>query len=342
MTLSRRSFLRDSAQFTLAVPLLGAATPLLAAPPPAGIDYSLITRPFVGTKVSAKDILEQDVGGLSLSSGAGCNVVALRGPEGALLVDGGHAVNAPLLLKALHGKLGTRRIHTLVNTHWHPDQTGLNEAAGKDGATIVAHEVTKLSTARKLHSPLFDGTIGPLPEAARPTKTTYDKDAFEFAGEEVQIRHLPAAHTGGDLLVYFPKRNVVVAGGPVTSDRWPVIDYLNGGFMHGFVRSYEILSDIVKPDTLVVPANGPVITGADVVKMKDLYWALFKQFFVLFNKGFGPQDVVEFNAGKEFMGVAPVVADRPLANSPIAQQLGDPKQFLEFAYRSIQLATLAF
>ena len=342
MSISRRQFLRGSAQFTLAAPLLGAAAPLLAAPPPAGIDYSRITRPFVGRKVSAKDITQQDVGGLALFAGAGCNVVALPGKDGALLVDGGLAVNAALLLKAVHGRLGTHRIHTLVNTHWHPEQTGLNEAAGKDGATILAHEVTRLCTGRTLRSPLFDGTIGPLPEGARPTKTTYDRDAFDFAGEEVQVRHLPGAHTDGDLYVYFPKRNVVVAGGPVTSDRWPVMDYLNGGFMHGFVRSYEILSDLVKPDTLVVPANGPVLTGADIVKMKDLYWQLFKQFFVLFNKGLGPRDVAEFNAGKEFKGVVPIVADRPLVGNPVLKQLGDPGQFLEFAYRGTQLATLPF
>ncbi len=342
MTISRRHFLRGSAQLTLSAPLLGAAAPLWAASPPAGIDYSLITKPFVGRKVSAKDIMQQDVGGLALFAGAGCNVVALAGKDGALLVDGGQAVNSALLLQALHGRLGTRRIHTLVNTHWHPDQTGLNEVAGKDHATIIAHEVTRLAVGRMLRSPLFDGTIGPLPESARPTLTTYDRGTFEFSGEEVQYRHLPGAHTGGDLYVYFPKRNVLVAGGPVTTDRWPVMDYLNGGFMHGFVRSYDLLAELVKPDTLVVPANGPVITGADVVKMKDLYWDLFKQFFVLFNKGLGPRDVAEFNAGKEFRGVVPIVAERPLIGHPVLKQLGDPSQFLEFAYRSTQLATLPF
>jgi cyclase len=340
MSISRRNFLRDSAQFTLAAPLLGAAAPLLAAPPPAGIDYSLITHPYVGKKVSAKDITHQDVAGLALFAGSGCNVVALAGAEGALVVDGGNAVNSALLLKAVHGQLGTRRIHTLLNTHWHPDQTGLNVAAGKDGAAIISHEVTRLAMARKMRSPLYDGTIGPVADAARPTRTLYDKDALEFAGEQVQLCHLPGAHTGGDLYVHFPKRNVVVAGGPVASDRWPVLDYTNGGFMHGFVRSYELLSELVKPDTVVVPATGPVMTGADVVKMKDLYWELFKQFFVLFNKGLGPRDVAEFNAGKEFQGVVPIVADRPLMGHPLLQQLGDPAQFIEFAYRSTQLATL--
>jgi hypothetical protein len=40
--------------------------------------------------------------------------------------------------------------------------------------------------------------------------------------------------------------------------------------------------------------------------------------------------------------VVPIVADRPLLNNPVLQQLGDPKQFLEFAYRGLQLATLPF
>ena len=341
MTLSRRHFLSGSAQLTFAAPLLAATAPLLDAPP-AGIDYSQITKPFVGKKVSAKDITQQDIGGLALFAGSGCNVVGLQSPQGALLIDGGQAVNAALLLQAVHARLGTRRIGALINTHWHPDQTGLNESAGKDGATIISHEVTKLAVGRKLRSPLFDGTIGPLSQAARPTKTTYDAGEFDFAGEQVQYRHLPGAHTGGDLYVYFPKRNVLVAGGPVTSDRWPVMDYLNGGFMHGFVRSYDMLSELVKPDTRVIPANGPVMTGADLVKMKDLYWQLFKQFFVLFNKGFGPLDVAQFNAGKEFKGVVPVVAERPLLGNPLLQQLGDPSQFLEFAFRSAQLATLPF
>lgn len=340
MTFSRRQFLRGSAQVSLAMPLLGAA-PLLAAPP-AGIDYSRITRPYIGRKITARDITRQDVAGLSLFGGAGCNVVALAGPDGALVVDGGLAVNAPLLQRAVHDQLRTRRISALINTHWHPEQTGLNELAGKDGATIIAHEVTKVCMTRTLRSPLFDGTIGPIAAVGRPGQTTYDKGSFEFAGEPVNYRHLPGAHTGGDLYVHFPRRNVVVAGGPVTSDRWPVMDYINGGFMHGFVRSYEILSDLVKPDTVVVPATGPVMTGAEVVQMKELYWKLFKQFFELFNKGLGPVDVAQFNAGKEFKGVVPIVADRPLVGSPLLKQLGDPSQFIEFAYRGLQLATLPF
>jgi cyclase len=337
MPISRRYFLRDSAQALGAVSLLGTSAlsgPAGAAAPAAA-----------ARSVAASSLKIVDVAGLALIQGAGCNVVALGSPEGALMVDGGLAANSAVLLQALNSAVKTSKVNTLINTHWHPEQTGSNAAVAKAGGKIIAHEVTKVALAAALGntSPLFDGTYGPLPKEALPTVTTYNKGSLQFAGEQVDYRYLPGAHTNGDLFIHFPKRNVIVAGGPVGSDRWPLIDYLNGGFMHGFVRSYEILSEIVKPDTIVIPADGPTLTGKDIVQQKDIYWDLFKQFFVLFNKAFGPKDVAEFNLGKEFMGVGQVVADRPLKREPgaaLMTKLGDPSRFLEYAYHSTQLATL--
>ncbi len=301
--------------------LLRTGAPALAA-------ASLLPAPVFAAeqkKAGARDITVRDVNGLAVFGGAGCNVVALPGPEGALLVDGGRAVNAAVLLKAVSGALKTKRVHTLINTHWHPEQVGCNEAVGKDGGVIVAHEVTRLYLGRDSHSALYEGVIKAVPPKARPTKTTFNTGSLEFAGETVEYRYLPAAHTNGDLFVHFPKHNVIAAGGPVSAVRWPVMDYLNGAFMHGFVRSYEILAAVVKPDTIVVPADGPTLTGADIVRQKDMYEALFKQLFAHFNKGFGPKDVVEARPLKDYEA-----------------QFGDPAQFLEAAYRSIQLATIPY
>jgi cyclase len=317
MTFSRRDFLRDSAQALSTAALLGL--PAIASAARTRIEV-------------------QDVNGLALLTGGGGNVVALPSAEGALLIDGGLAAHSSAVLKAVTSATGSKRVATLINTHWHPEQTGSNEAVGKGGGTIISHEVTRLALGRKNPSALYTGTYGALPPKALPTVTTYNTGTLQFAGEQVDYRYLPGAHTNGDLFVHFPKRNVIVVGGPVGSDRWPVIDYLNGGFMHGFVRSYEILTGVVKPDTIIIPAYGPTLTGADVVRHKDVYWALFKQLFILFNKGFGPEDVVEFNKGKEFVGVVPVVADRPLKG--LIEEFGDPSQFLENAYRSLQQATI--
>jgi glyoxylase-like metal-dependent hydrolase (beta-lactamase superfamily II) len=313
MPISRRLFLRSGARALSAASLL-AAMPRLATA--ADRDQKGIT---------AHDISVQDVNGLAVFAGAGCNVVGLAGPDGALLVDGGVAVNSTVLLKAIADNLKTRRVQTLINTHWHPEQTGANEAIGKAGGTLISHQVSKLALTRKERSALYAGYYGPLPPKAIPGQTTYDTGSLLFAGEQIDYRYLPAAHTNGDLFIHFPKHNVIAAGGPVAADHWPVMDYLNGAFMHGFVRSYEILAEVAKPDTLIVPANGPTLTGADIVRQKDMYWALFKQFFIMFNKGFGPQDVVAAHPLKDFEA-----------------QYGDPAQFLEYAYRSLQLATIPF
>lgn len=319
MTLSRRNFLQGSAQ------LLSTA--------------ALVSLPAVASAASTRARIEvQDVNGLALLTGGGGNVVALPSAEGALLVDGGLAEHSSAVLKAVASATGSKRVATLINTHWHPEQTGSNEAVGKAGGTIISHEVTRLALARKNRSALYSGMYGALPPKALPTVTTYNTGTLEFAGEQVNYRYLPGAHTNGDLFVHFPKHNVIVAGGPVAGRSWPLIDWLNGGFYHGFLRSYEILSEVVKPDTIVIGAQGVPLTGRDIVRHKDVYWQLFKQLFILFNKGFGPEDVVEFNKGKEFVGVVPVVADRPLKG--LIEEMGDPSLFLEYAYRSLQQATI--
>src|SRR5882724_3522529 len=63
-----------------------------------------------------------DLGGATLLQGAGCNVIAMPGPDGALMIDGGLASNADALLAAVKTATRTSRIYTLINTHWHPEQ----------------------------------------------------------------------------------------------------------------------------------------------------------------------------------------------------------------------------
>jgi glyoxylase-like metal-dependent hydrolase (beta-lactamase superfamily II) len=289
---------------------------------PAFAAASLLPASALAQKRPA-EVAAKDVNGLALFTAGGCNVVGLPGPEGALLVDGGRASDAAALMAAVSRDLKTSRVATLINTHWHPEQVGCNEAVGKAGGLIVSHEVTRLYLGHDSRSALYPGVIKALPPEARPTKCTYNTGSLQFAGETVDYRYLPAAHTNGDLYVHFPKHNVIAVGGPVSAVRWPVMDYLNGAFMHGFVRSYDILAEVVKPDTVVVPAEGPTLTGAELVKQRDMYWALFRTMFADFNKGFGPKDVID---------------GRPLKDHEA--QYGDPAQFLDAAYRSIQLATV--
>src|SRR5690606_9151387 len=257
-----------------------------------------------------------DLGGLVLVQGAGCNVLAMPGPEGALMVDGGAAEHAGALLRAVFDATGNDSIHTLINTHWHPEQTGANEAVGRAGGVILAHEKTQMYLANAIRA--GDSRRDPLPEAATPNLATRAGGTLPFAGRRIDYGYLPQAHTDGDLYVHFTDANVLHAGGVVSGERWPLLDYRNGAWLGGRVRALEWLAELVDADTRVVPAHGRTITGGDVVRQRDICQDLFETLIGYMNMGFGPEDAV---------------ARKPL--EPYEAEFGDAAEFLDGAYRSM-------
>jgi glyoxylase-like metal-dependent hydrolase (beta-lactamase superfamily II) len=266
-----------------------------------------------------------DLKGTFLLQGAGCNVLALPGVSGdaggALMIDGGLAANADALLAAVKNVTSNSRIHTLINTHWHPEQTGANEAVGRAGGVIFAHEKTKLYLSSAVYSETFKGRRAALPDVARPTRTIRGDGAMEFAGQPVNYGYMPAAHSDSDIYLHLPKMNLLVVGGVVSAEEWPLLDHRNGAWFGGRVRAVERLAEIVAPDTRVVPANGRMMTGAEIVRHRDMYQKLFVTLIDYMNKGYGPEDAVERNPVKEFQA-----------------EFGDPSAFLYGAMRSMMIA----
>ncbi len=256
-----------------------------------------------------------------LLQGAGCNVIAMRGPDGALMIDGGLAANADALLAAVRNATGGSRIDTLVNTHWHPEQTGANEAVGRAGGVIFAHEKTKTYLSNAVYSATFKGRRPALPQAARPTRTTRGDGSMDFAGQPIEYGYMPAAHTDSDLFVYFPRMNLLAAGGVVSPEEWPLLDYRNGAWLGGRVRALERLADLVNADTRVVPANGRVMAGPELVRHRDMYRALFKTMIGYLNMGLGPEDAVQRNPLKGYQA-----------------EFGDPSAFTYGALKSMMIA----
>ena len=271
---------------------------------------------------AAATITTIDLNGATLLQGAGCNVVALPGPDGALMIDGGRAANADALLAAVKAATRASRINTLINTHWHPEQTGVNEAVGRDKGVIIAHEKTKLALSNTIYaSETFKGRLAPLSPAGRPTKTWRSDGTIEFAGQQVDYGYMPAAHTDGDIYLHLPKLNLLVVGGVLSAESWPLLDYKNGAWLGGRVRASEKLATLVKPDTRVVPADGRIMTGADVVRQRDMYQKLFSTMIGYLNKGMGPEDAVLARPLKAYEG-----------------EFGDSSTFSYGALRSMMIA----
>jgi glyoxylase-like metal-dependent hydrolase (beta-lactamase superfamily II) len=272
-------------------------------------------------QASTARITTTELGGATLLQGAGCNVLALAGPDGALMVDGGLAANADALIAAVKNVTQAPRINTLIDTHGHPEQVGANEAVGKAGGVILAQENVKRYLSTQVESVTFKGRRKPLPAAARPTRTVRGDGMMTFGAQQIDYGYLPAAHTDGDLFVHFPALNLLAAGGVVSAEGWPLVDYKNGAWLGGRVRALERLAGLVKPDTRVVPADGRALTGADLVRHRDIYQKLFLTMIDYLNMGMGPEDAVTRRPLKQYEG-----------------EFGDSATFTYGALRSMMIA----
>jgi cyclase len=255
---------------------------------------------------------------LVLISGAGANVVAAGGSDGALLIDGGREERSGELLKLVTRETSSHRVHTLINTHWHPEQTGSNVRLGKSGTKIIAHENTKLWLGRRIVVAWRDGSYGPLPPNARPSVTTYTSATVPLGDEQVDYGYLPQAHTDGDLYVFFRKANVLVAGGAVSADGWPIVDYQTGGWIGGLVAGLDKLIKLSDDKTRIVPANGPVLTRADLQAQRAMYFTIYDRLVKSLVKGLGPEEAAAAGPTKEFNA-----------------QWGDPRPFVLMAFKSL-------
>jgi len=226
------------------------------------------------------------------------NVLAQIDAKGVLLVDGGSAKGSDALLKAVSGLPGAGPVHTLFNTHWHPEQTGSNERLGKAGVTIIAHENTRLWLGQNVTWPWNGQKFAKLPKVAQPNKTFYTTGKLD---SDVRYGYISdAAHTDGDLYVYFPKQNVLAVGGAVSGQGWPVVDWWTGGWIGGIVGGLQRLQTVANADTRIIPADGPVLSLADLKTQIDMYGKIYDTLSQMMNKGRGPTEAVAAQPAKEF------------------------------------------
>jgi len=225
---------------------------------------------------------------LFLFRGAGGNVVAAGSSDGVLLVDGGVAERTSELLKRVAAETGQRRVQTLVNTHWHWDHTGSNEVVAKSGATVLAHENTKLWLGAEIISKWEQHTYPPRPAQALPTRTFfYDADAMPLtlAHETIEYGYLPQAHTDGDIYVFFPRQNVLVAGDVVSGGGYPIADYCTGGWLGGMINGLKTLLGKGDAQTRIVPGTGPLRTRADLEAQLDMCFTVLSKIGDSYYKG---------------------------------------------------------
>lgn len=206
---------------------------------------------------------------LSVITSGGTNVLVLSRPDGLVLVDSGAPDRSDALVAELKS-LSSGGVRTVFNTHYHPENTGANEMLRQSGATIVAHENTRLWMATPVWNPAQDRYRPPRPTPAQPTQTFRTEASMTAGGERLEYGYLIEAHTSGDIYIRFRDANVLAVGDVASPTRDPELDYFTGAWIGGRVDAMDRLLDLCDDGTRVVPGFGPVMTKAELKAERDV------------------------------------------------------------------------
>ncbi len=224
---------------------------------------------------------------LYLLGGAGCNVIARTGPDGVVMVDGGLAQNAAALAQAVAALPNSGPVRTLFNTHWHPEQTGSN---------LDARHGRRHHHRPREHAALADGKHHLALERAEIPEASQDRPAQQDllrqgrarfrnplrihlrrrAHRRRSLRLLPAAERPGGGRRRLRTR---LAGGGLVDRR---LDWRHCRRTAAHPERGE------QSDTKIVPAQGPLLSFADIATQLDMYGTIYDRLNQMLNKGHSP------------------------------------------------------
>ncbi|MES2442010.1 MAG: MBL fold metallo-hydrolase [Pseudomonadota bacterium] len=218
---------------------------------------------------AADPALRQVAPGAWVLIGTSGNVLVVPAPEGALIVDDERPADYPEIVAAV-AKLSPVPVRTVVDTHWHLDHSGGNEAFARAGATIVAQREVRVRRSADQFMPAYNRTIPAAAPEALPS-VVFDETLDLPAGSEtVELRHAPHAHTDGDTIVRLKNANVIHMGDIYFNGIWPFIDTASGGGIGGLIAAVDQALALADAKTVIVPGHGPIATRADLARYRDM------------------------------------------------------------------------
>jgi len=199
----------------------------------------------------------------------GGNITVATAQDGIIMVDGQFA---PLhdKIKAAIAVISNLPVKYLINTHFHGDHTGGNEAFAKDGALVVSEINVKTRLAAGTTNGLTGAKTPPAPAGALPGKTYTGAFKIRMNGRVADLRHIANAHTDGDTYVWFKTANVLSTGDTFTNGRYPNIDFANGGNIKGMIAAADTYLKLTNARSRIVPGHGPIADKAALVEYRTM------------------------------------------------------------------------
>jgi glyoxylase-like metal-dependent hydrolase (beta-lactamase superfamily II) len=293
----------------LLLPALASLT-CLAAPAAAQRDFS---------KVEVK--VERIAPGVAVLFGAGGNVGLSYGEDGNVVVDDQYAPMSDKIVAAI-ATVDPDPVRFVINTHWHGDHTGGNEAMGGKGAVILAHDNVRRRMSSEQFIAFFEEKVPPSPRGALPVVTFADGVTLHLNGDTLHVVHVANAHTDGDALIHWQEANVLHMGDTFFHQvTFPFIDLSSGGSIDGLIAAVDKGIAAANDATRIIPGHGPVATRAELVA----YRAMLADVRAKVASGI-----------KKKRSLAQIQATAPAARYGMADGFIKPDQFVAFVHDSLK------
>lgn len=243
----------------------------------AMLSPALAQRDFSAVEITTTEV----VPGVYMLQGAGGNIGLSVGEDGAFVIDDQFAPLNEKIVKAIEA-VTDKPVEFVLNTHYHGDHTGGNEAFGKAGAHIVAHD-----NVRKRLSENEEVGAGALPILTFSATAT-----FYLNGHELFVFHPANAHTDGDAIVYFRDIDVMHTGDVLFVGNYPYIDTDGGGGIDGYISAQDHVLAMIGDETKVIPGHGPLSTKQEIEASNAMLKEVRNRIQALINDGLDEDAVV--------------------------------------------------
>jgi len=195
------------------------------------------------------------------------NILVVRMPDGTVIVCSSPVETEAtrVLVAWVRAALAPSQI-VAINTHFHMDGTGGNQAYEELGVVTYASEHTQALVGEK-GKRSQRGTAAEFDERVEavkimPAKRTFaEHDGLQltFGGEEVRVLYPGAAHSPDNVLVFFPGRQLLFGGCMIKASR--SIGYIGDADLEHWEQAVEFARHLGAK--VVVPGHGKV-SGADL------------------------------------------------------------------------------
>ncbi|MFL2555015.1 MAG: MBL fold metallo-hydrolase [Candidatus Rariloculaceae bacterium] len=237
--------------------------------------------------------------GVYMLIGAGGNIGLSVGEDGAFVIDDQYAPLSDKIMAAI-ADITNADVNFLVNTHYHGDHTGGNEAFGAAGAVIVAHDNVRARMSTDQFREFNNQVIPASPMGALPIVTFSDEMTFHWNGDSIRVLHVPSAHTDGDSILHFEEANVIHMGDTFFLGCYPFIDVGSGGDIDGLIGAgYRALA-IANADTAIIPGHGPVSNAVGLSDWLDVIKTTRSNMQSLVDQGMSEDEALAARPTAEF------------------------------------------